>query len=99
LARTRQPAEDDLIQQRDDMSKEPKVDHAYHAGKDKLTITIHHYSLKSRKTRDGILEKLMASLESEPDRLIARAKKTSKNGLEKKLRGQQKESKLIEVGD
>jgi len=89
------------------MSKEPKVDHAYHAGKDKLTITIHHYSLKSRKTRDGILEKLMASLESEPDRLIARAKKkskktskkTSKNGLEKKLRGQQKESKLIEVGD
>jgi hypothetical protein len=31
------------------MSKEPKIEHDYHAGKDKLTITIHRYSLKSKK--------------------------------------------------
>lgn len=81
------------------MSKEPKIDHEYHAGKDKLTITIHRYSLKSKKTRDAIVEKLTANLESKPDRLIAGAKNKSKNGPGKKLRGQQKASKLIEVGD
>ena len=53
------------------MSKEPKIEHDYDAGKDKLTIIIHRYSLKSKKTRDAILEKLMANLESKPDRLIA----------------------------
>jgi len=45
------------------MSKEPKIEHDYHASKDKLTITIHRYSLKSKKTRDAVLEKLMANLE------------------------------------
>jgi hypothetical protein len=57
------------------MSKKPKIEHDYHAGKDKLTITIHRYSLKSKKTRDAIMEKLMANLESKPDRLIADPKK------------------------
>jgi hypothetical protein len=41
----------------------------------------------------------MAELESKPDRLIAGAKKKSEKGPGKKLRGQQKASKLIEVGD
>ena len=81
------------------MSKQPKVDHEYHAGKDKLIITIHRYSLKSKKTRDDIMENLMANLESKSDRLVAGAKKKSKDGPGKKLRGQQKASKLIEVGD
>jgi hypothetical protein len=81
------------------MSKEPKVEHDYHAGKDKLTITIHRYSLKNKKTRDAILGKLMANLESKPDRLIAGAKKAAKNGPEKKLRGEPKTSRLSEVGD
>jgi hypothetical protein len=81
------------------MSKEPKIDHDYHAGKDKLTITIHRYSLKSKKTRDAIMEKLMANLESKPDRLVAGAKKNLKKGPGKTLRGQKKASKLIEVGD
>ena len=81
------------------MSKKPKIDHDYDAGKDKLTITIHRYSLKSKKTRDAIMEKLMANLESKPDRLVARAKKKSKEGTGKQLRGQQKASKLIEIGD
>jgi hypothetical protein len=81
------------------MSKKPKVDHDYRAGSDKLTITIHRYSLKSKKTRDAIVEKLMANLETKPDRLIADAKEKSKKGPGKKLRGQQKTSKLIEIGD
>ncbi len=82
------------------MSKKPKIEHDYHAGKDKLIITIHRYSLKSKKTRDEIMTKLMANLESKPDRLISNAKKKSKKKLAgKKRRGQQKTSRLIEVGD
>ena len=82
------------------MSKKPKIEHDYDAGKDKLTITIHRYSLESKKTRTDILKKLMANLESKPDRLIADAKKNSKKKSSgKKRRGQQKTSRLIEVGD
>ena len=82
------------------MSKKPKIEHDYHAGKDKLIITIHRYSLKSKKTRDDVMSKLIANLESKPDRLIADAKKKSKKGSSgKKLPGQKKPSKLIEVGD
>jgi hypothetical protein len=64
------------------MSKEPKIEHDYDAGKDKLTITIHRYSLKSKKTRDAILEELMANLESKPDRLIADEKEKFEKGSE-----------------
>jgi hypothetical protein len=85
------------------MSKKPKIEHDYDAGKDKLTITIHRYSLKSKKTGDAIVEKFMANLESKPDRLVAGAKKRSKKNAagkrQKKLRGQQKTSRLIEIGD
>jgi hypothetical protein len=81
------------------MSKKPKIEHDYNAGKDKLTITIHRYSLKNKKTRDAIMKKLMANLESKPDRLVAGAKKKSKKGTGKKLAGLQKESGLIEIGD
>ena len=31
------------------MSKKPKIDHDYDGGKDKLTITMHRYSLKRKK--------------------------------------------------
>jgi hypothetical protein len=88
-----------LFSEEQEMSKEPKIDHEYHASKDKLTINIHRYSLKSKKTRDAIMEKLMANLESKPDRLIAGAKKKSKKAPGKKLRGQPKRSRLIEIGD
>jgi hypothetical protein len=81
------------------MSKKPKIEHDYDAGKDKLTITIHRYSLKSKKTRDAIMEKLEANLESKPDRLVAGAKQKSKKGTGKKLPGLQKASRLIEIGD
>jgi hypothetical protein len=44
------------------MSKKPKIDHDYDESKDKLTITIHRYSLKRKKTRDGIIQELKANL-------------------------------------
>ena len=56
------------------MSKKPKVDHEYHAGKDKMKITIQGYS-RSKKTREAIMKKVMRQLESSPDRLIADSKK------------------------
>jgi hypothetical protein len=53
------------------MSKKPKIDHDYDGGKDKLTITIHRYSLKRKKTRDAIIDELKANLKG--------AKKKPKN--------------------
>jgi hypothetical protein len=44
------------------MSKKPKIDHDYDKGKDKLTITIHRYSLKRKKARDAIIQDLKAGL-------------------------------------
>ncbi len=81
------------------MTKEPKIEHEYHAHKDRLTITIQRYSLKSKKTRDAILTKLMANLESKPDRLVADEKKDTKKGSGKRLRGLPKTSRLVEIGD
>ena len=79
------------------MSKEPKIEHEYHAGKDKMMITIHGYSL-SKNVRHAIMKKLMDAVERSPDRLIADANEKSKNG--KKLPGHQKTPKLLEeVGD
>jgi hypothetical protein len=77
------------------MSKTPKIDHEYHAGKDKMKITVQGYS-PSKNVRGAIMKKLMEQLESSPDRLIAVAKNKSKKHLPK---NPQKESKLIEVGD
>ena len=82
------------------MSKAPKIEHEYHARKDKLTITIRRYSLKSKKTREAILTKLMADLQSKPDRLIADEQKKSEKAPGKQSRhGQQKTSRLVEIGD
>ena len=80
------------------MSKKPKIDHEYDAGKDKLKITIRGYAL-SKKTRDEVMKKLVAELERKPDRLIVAARKKSKKESGKKLRGEQKETKRIEIGD
>jgi hypothetical protein len=57
------------------MSKKPKVDHDYDKGKDKLTITIHRYSLKRKRTREAIIEELKAILKG--------TKKKPKRGLRK----------------
>ena len=80
------------------MSKKPKISHEYHAGKDKFKITIHGYSL-SKKAREAIMKTLLSAVERSPDRLIADARKKSRKGPDKKLRGLQKTNKLIEVGD
>ena len=79
------------------MSKKPRVDHDYHAGKDKLKITIKGYSL-GKETRSAIIKKVMQELERSPDRHIALAKESRKTR-EKKAHNPQKESKLTEVGD
>ncbi len=80
------------------MSKEPKIDHEYHAGKDKLTIKVRGYAL-SKTACTEIIKKLIAEVERKPDRLIVAAKKKGKKGASKKLSHEQKTSKLIEVGD
>jgi hypothetical protein len=76
------------------MSKKPKIDHEYHAGKDKMKITVEGYS-PSKKARDAIMKKLTQQLESSSDRLVADAKHKSKMT----PHNPQKESRLIEVGD
>jgi hypothetical protein len=80
------------------MSKKPKIDHEYHAGRDKMKITIEGYS-PSKKSRDAIMKKLIEQLEKSPDRSVANFKKKSKKASGKERRGQPKESKLIEIGD
>ena len=76
------------------MSKKPMIDHEYHAGKDKMEITIEGYS-PSKKSRDAIMKKLTQQLESSSDRLVADAKQKS----QKTLHNPQKASRLVEVGD
>jgi hypothetical protein len=80
------------------MSKKPKIDHEYHAGKDKMKITIEGYS-PSKKSRDAIMKKLMTQLESSPGHSVAKFKMKPKKASGKERRGVPKESKLIEIGD
>jgi hypothetical protein len=80
------------------MSKNPKIDHEYHAHKDKMKITIEGYS-PSKKSRDAIMKKIIMQLESSPDRTVAKFKKKTKEASGKDRRGTPKESKLVEIGD
>jgi hypothetical protein len=80
------------------MSKKPKIDHEYHAHKDKMKITIEGYS-PSKKSRDAIMKKIIMQLESSPDRTVAKFKKKPKEASGKDRRGTPKESKLVEIGD
>jgi len=79
------------------VSKRPRIDHEYHAGKDRLDITIKGYSPR-KKTRSAIIKKLMQQLEGNSDRLLAEVKK-SKKARDKRPHNPKKESKLIEIGD
>jgi hypothetical protein len=95
----KQKSEIYLAAEEGEMPKEPKIDHEYHAGKGKMTITLHGYSLR-KKSRDAIVKKVMDAVERSPDRLITDSKEKSKKGPGKKLPGHQKASKLLEeVGD
>ena len=80
------------------MSKKPKIEHEYHAHKDKLKITIEGYS-PSKKSRDAIMKSLIKQLEKSPDRTVANYKKKPKAASGKERRGLPKESKLTEIGD
>ena len=82
------------------MSKNPKIEHEYHAGKDELKIWVHGYALKNKKTRDKVMESLCDEVERSPDRLIEAAKTKAKKGSTgKKLPGYQRGVKPVEVGD
>jgi hypothetical protein len=71
------------------MSKK-KIDHEYHAGKDKMTIKIKGYS-PGKKTRAAIVQSVIDELESSPDRPNKKSKRLPHNP--------QKRSRLEEVGD
>jgi hypothetical protein len=79
------------------VSKKPRVDHEYHAGKDKLKIIIRGYT-PGKETRRAIIKKVMQELERSPDRQIALAKESRKKR-EEKSHNPQKRSNLAEVGD
>jgi hypothetical protein len=82
------------------MSKNPTIEHEYHAGKDELKIWVHGYALKSKKTRDKVMKTLCDEVERSPDRLIKGVKAKAKKGTAgKKPRGYQRDDKLIEIGD
>lgn len=80
------------------MSKKPKIKHGYNHGKDKMKIMIRGYSL-SKTTRKEIIENLIKQTENSPDHLRRKARKLKGYAGKKSARGQQKVSRLEEVGD
>ena len=80
------------------MSKKPKIKHSYDHDKDRMKIKIRGYSL-SKTTRNQIIENLISQIEESPDRLVAIAQKSKGKAGKKSARGQQKVSRLVEVGD
>ena len=78
------------------MSKKPSVQNDYHAKKDRLEITIKHYSLKKKSERKDLMKHLLQWLEGSPG--LARAnEKKAKNG--KLPKTPWKETKLPVGGD
>ena len=80
------------------MSNRPKIKHGYNGHKDKMKIKIRGYSL-SKTTRDEIIENLIDQVECSPDRLRADVRRSKGNAGKKSARGQQKVTRLEEVGD
>ena len=74
------------------MSKEPSVEHKYHAKKDRLEITIKHYALKKKSRREDVINHLLRKLEKTPEL----AKKA--NG-DKFPKSSERHAKLPLVGD
>jgi hypothetical protein len=68
------------------MSKKPSVEHEYDAKKDRLEITIKHYSLKKKSERKDLMKHVLQELEG-----------TDKQG--KRLKNPWKQTKIPEVGD
>ena len=78
------------------MSKKPSVQNEYHAKKDRLGITIKHYSLKKKSDRKDLMKNLLRWLEGSPGLAKATEKKAKKGKLPKTP---WKETKLPPVGD
>jgi hypothetical protein len=71
------------------MSKKPSVQHEYDRKKDRLEITIKHYSLKKKSERKDLIKHLLQRLEGGAG--LAKQGKRAKNPW--------KETKIPEVGD
>ena len=71
------------------MSKKPSVQHDYDKKKDRLEITIKHYSLKKKSERKGLMKHLLQGLEGGAG--------LAKKG--KRPKSPWKETKIPEVGD
>jgi hypothetical protein len=71
------------------MSKKPSVQHEYDRKKDRLEITIKHYSLKKKSERKDLIKHLLQRLEGGAG--------LAKQG--KRLKSPWKETKIPEVGD
>jgi hypothetical protein len=80
------------------MSKVPSVEHKYHSKHDRLEITIKHYALGKKASREKIIMKLLKGLEQSPAPSIANAK-ASKKKKSKLPKNPRKESKLQQIGD
>lgn len=78
------------------MSKEPSVDHDYHAKKDRLEITIKHYALKKKSDRDVLIKHILRRLERNPALAKATAKKAKRG---KPPKSPARGARLAEVGD
>ena len=78
------------------MSKEPSVEHKYHSKKDRLEITIKHYSLKKKSSREDVIKHLLHRLEKSPELVKHVTKKTKGNKLPK---SSERDTKLPLVGD
>lgn len=73
------------------MSKKPSVQREYDAKKDRLEITIKHYSLKKKSEREDLMKHLLQGLEAGAGAKKAKQGKRPKNPW--------KETKIPEVGD
>ncbi|MDA9526661.1 hypothetical protein XI06_41495 [Bradyrhizobium sp. CCBAU 11434] len=71
------------------MSKRPSIQHEYHPKRDRLEITIKHYSLEKKSEREDLVEHLLKRLK----RGAGLAKKL------KRAKNPWKETRIPEVGD
>jgi hypothetical protein len=74
------------------MSKMPSVQHEYDAKKDRLEITIKHFSLKKKSKREDLMKHLLQRLEED----AGLAKKAERG---KRPKNPWKETRIPEVGD
>ncbi|KRQ07370.1 hypothetical protein AOQ71_23820 [Bradyrhizobium manausense] len=77
------------LAERSTMSKRPSIQHEYHPKRDRLEITIKHFSLTKKSEREDLVKYLLQKLTGGTD--IAKKLKRAKNPW--------KETRIPEVGD